>query len=81
MFSNLGLHVMKNPAGTYSYVGSLPVALAEVVPADREAVLGQRAFFDEARNLKMYKFPVFQSLEAALQFATAKGFDVMSATG
>ena len=74
MFSNLGLHVLKNPAGTYSYVGSIPVALAEVVPADRAAVLGQRAFFDDAGKAMMHKFPVFPSSEEALQFAAAKGF-------
>lgn len=74
MFGNLGLHVMKNPAGTYSYVGSLPLALAEVVPADRAAVLGQRAFFDDAGKVMMHKFPVFSSVEEALQFAAAKGF-------
>ena len=54
MFGNLGLHVMKNPAGTYSYVGSLPVALAEVVPANRAAVLGQRVFFDDAGKAMMH---------------------------
>lgn len=73
MFGNLGLHVLKNPAGTYSYVGSIPVELASVVPADRAAVLGQRAFFDEEGNLKMYKFPIFQSLEEAVSFAASKG--------
>jgi len=81
MFGNLGLHVMKNPAGTYSYVGSLPVALAEVVPADRAAVLGQRAFVDADGNTVMYKFPVFATRDEAMSFAEEKGFDVISAIG
>jgi len=81
MFGNLGLHVLKNPAGTYSYVGSIPVELASVVPADRAAVLGQRAFFDEEGNLKMYKFPVFKTRAEAMSFAEEKGFDVISAIG
>lgn len=76
MFSNLGLHVLKNPAGTYSYFGSVPVSLASIVPADRAAVLGQRAFFDVHGNLMMYKFPIFQSLEEAVSFAASKGIVV-----
>ena len=27
-FGNFGLHVIQNPAGTYSFVGTIPVALA-----------------------------------------------------
>ena len=81
MFGNLGLHVMKNPAGTYSYVGSIPVELASVVPADRAAVLGQRAFIDDEGKVMMYKFPVFKSRAEAMDFAEAKGFDVISAIG
>ena len=77
MFINLGLHILKNPAGTYSYVGSIPVELAEIVPADRAAVLGQRAFIDKATDkVMMYKFPVFTSQEAAVAFAAGKGFSV-----
>jgi hypothetical protein len=77
MFNNLGLHVLKNPAGTYSYVGSIPVALAEIVPADKGAVLGQRAFIDKATDkTMMYKFPVFETADAAVAFAASKGFEV-----
>ena len=81
MFGNLGLHVLKNPAGTYSYVGSIPVELAEVVPADRAATLGQRAFIDDNGKVMMYKFPVFATREEAMSFAEEKGFDVISAIG
>lgn len=76
MFSNLGLHVLKNPAGTYSYVGSIPTALGTVVPATRAAVLGQRAWIDKDTDaLMMYQFPVFESAEAAVAFAASKGFE------
>lgn len=82
MFGNLGLHILKNPAGTYSYVGSIPVELAEIVPADRAAVLGQRAFIDKATDkVVMYKFPVFKTRDEAFAFAEAKGFDVIAAIG
>lgn len=27
MFQNMGLHIIKNPAGLFSYVGSVPVRL------------------------------------------------------
>lgn len=77
MFSNFGLHVIKNPAGTYSYVGTVPVVLAEVVPADRAAVLGQRAFIDKATDkIMMYKSPVFATAAEAVAFAASKGLEV-----
>jgi hypothetical protein len=81
MFGNLGLHVLKNPAGTYSYVGSIPTALAEIVSADASAVMGGRAFRDEEGKTVMYKFPVFSTRAEAMDFAEAKGFDVISAIG
>lgn len=81
MFGNLGLHVLKNPAGTYSYVGTIPTALAEIVPADTAAVMGGRAFRNEEGKAMMYKFPVFATRAEAMDFAEAKGFDVISAIG
>jgi hypothetical protein len=76
MFGNLGLHVLKTPAGTYSYVGSVPTVLAEIVPADRAAVLGNRAWIDKEQDkIMMYKFPVFATAAEAVAFAASKGLE------
>ena len=75
MFGNLGLHVIHNPAGTYSYVGSLPVTLARIVPATRSDVMGGRSFRGENGELLAYKFPVFATAADAVAFAKSNGFD------
>lgn len=76
MFGNLGLHVIKFPSGRYGYVGSIPTVLGEQVPASTAAVMGQRAFWNEARDLVEWKFPVFESEAEARTFATSKGVEV-----
>jgi hypothetical protein len=78
MFSNLGLHVIKNPAGTYSYVGSIPYVLGTVVKADRAAVLGNRTLNERAANgdIQMIKFPVFQTEAEAVAHAASRGHTV-----
>ena len=78
MFGNLGLHVIKNPAGTFSYVGSIPVVLAVAVPASMSAVMGQRSFRNAAGEILEWKFPVFSSRDQAVNFAVAKGLEVRS---
>lgn len=78
MFKNLGLHVIHNPAGTYSYVGSLPVTLARIVPATQYDVMGGRAFRGDRGELCAYKFPVFNTEADAIAFAKSHGFDCKS---
>src|SRR6266702_702968 len=48
MFKNMGLHTIKCPTGKFAYVGSIPVALAEIVEASTSDVMGGRAWTDEA---------------------------------
>lgn len=73
MFVNLGLHINKNPAGTYGYVGSVPTVLAAVVPADTAAVLGNHAFRDDTGTIMMYKFPLFATEQEARDYAAERG--------
>jgi hypothetical protein len=73
MFANLGLHIIKNPAGTYSYVGSIPVSLGYEVPADRSAVMGGRSFRNAEGKLVEWEFPVFKTEQEAKDFAISKG--------
>lgn len=78
MFGNLGLHVIKNPAGTYSYVGSIPMELATLVPMTKAGALSGRAFKDADGNYVEPKFPVFPTEAEAVAFAESKGFEVRS---
>ena len=76
MFNNLGLHIDHFPSGKYGYIGSIPTALATVTKADTAAVMGGRAWQDDTGALVMWKFPLFDTYAAALEFAQSKGFIV-----
>ncbi len=69
----LGLHVIKNPAGTYSYVGSLPPSLANVALATKSDVMGGRAYRGKDGELLVLKFPCFKTREDAVLFAESLG--------
>lgn len=58
-FGNLGLHVIKNPAGTFSFVGTVPAALATWVPASTAAVMGGRAVTAPNGAVVEPEWPVF----------------------
>ncbi len=72
----LGLHVIKFPSGRYGFVGSIPVELGVDIPASRAAVMGCRSHYDAAGNLAEWKFPVFDTDQAARDFAASKGFPI-----
>lgn len=74
MFGNLGVHVIEPKAGVFSYVGSLPMVLATMVPATDADVMGGRAH-KNPHDGKLYapKFPRFASREAAVAFAAEQG--------
>jgi hypothetical protein len=74
MFGNLGLHVIKFPSGKFGFVGSIPAALGYDVPADTSAVMGGRSYTNAAGDLVERKFPVFDTEQAARDFAKSKGF-------
>ena len=68
-----GLHVIKNPAGTFSYVGSLPIELGELVKPTPSDIMAGR-FIRQEGVVFAVKFPAFNTAEKALQFASEKGF-------
>jgi hypothetical protein len=76
MFGSLPLVVMNFPSGKYGFVGSIPVVLAEIVPADTPAVMGCRAFRGDDGSLLMHRFPAFNSAAEAVAFAESKGCTV-----
>ena len=71
-----GLHIIKNPAGTYSFVGSIPSELGNIVPANTSDIMGGRAWKDEEGELVTVKFPVFKTREDALHHAKFYGYEV-----
>lgn len=75
MLSNLGLWVIKFPSGKYGFVGSMPLDLAEMVPATKSDVMGGRAIRNESGALVAPKFPAFADQAAAVEFARSKGYD------
>lgn len=74
--SKVGLHVHKNPAGTFSYVGGIPTDLMKEVPATKGDVLGCRAFRDKNGELKAHRNHCFETRESAVKYAEEKGFTV-----
>lgn len=75
MFGNLGVHVIKHSSGRYGFVGSLPQVLATMVPATTADVMAGRAV-ETPDGLRAPKFPVFETREAAVEFAASKGVEV-----
>lgn len=76
---NLGLHVIKFPSGKFGFVGSIPTALGQEVPASTAAVLGCRAHWNaDKTELLEWKFPVFDTEQEARDFAASKGCEVRS---
>lgn len=75
MFSNLGLHVIEPKAGVFIYVGSVPAALARMVPATTADVMAGRAITAPNGAVVAPKFPSFLSAKAAVAFAAAAGFE------
>lgn len=68
------LHVIQFPSGRYGFVGSVPKALGDIVPATRSDVMGGRAFRNEYGEIVTVKFPSFSTEDEARDFASYHGF-------
>lgn len=78
MSGNMGLHVMKNPAGTFSYVGTIPANLGKAVVATMADIMGGRAQRNPHTGEAMVlKFPVFKTRKEAIHFASFHGHNVV----
>jgi hypothetical protein len=76
--TQVSLHIIQFPSGRFGYVGSIPTDICEQVPADRAAILGQRAFSDpETNDPMMWKAPGFETVAAAIAHAKACGHSPM----
>jgi hypothetical protein len=74
--STYGLHVIQDPAGTFSYVGSIPRELVTMAPATAADVMACRAEYDVHGEIVAPKFPHFATRAEAVAFAAARGFQV-----
>lgn len=70
----LGLHVIQFPSGKFGFVGSIPTALGKEIPATEAAVMGCRSHRNAKGELVEWKFPVFETADAAHDFAASRGF-------
>ena len=77
-FGNMGIHVTHNPAGTFSYVGTLPTVLATAKPATRADVMGCRSLLGPDGAQYAWKFPVFDTRQQAIDYAKSKGIEINS---
>lgn len=68
-----GLHILLNPAGTYSYVGNVPIELCEGRIPTRSDILGQNVHTDG----KSYHSKRFSTYAEAKKFANDSGFEVI----
>jgi hypothetical protein len=76
--AHVSLHIIEFPSGRFGYVGSIPTDICEQVPADRTAILGQRAFSDpETGCSMMWTFPSFETVEGAIAHAKDRGHSPM----
>jgi hypothetical protein len=79
---NLGLHVIKNPNNTYSFVGRVPYELGFTHKDGRILTKNDSEFVaDQLRlpfNVRAIKTRVFQSNVAAAMIASELGYKVES---
>ena len=68
---SLGLHVSLNPAGTYSFVGNVPVALGHTGPADKIEIGLKHGFGLVRTTVKCRTWP---TAEAAWNEAAQLGY-------
>jgi len=80
MFNNLGLHLQKYPTGRYGYVGSPPYALGiEAKPTTDDIRAGRFTTNTEGKTVTI-KFPTFDTVQAAIDHAKRRGFDICQST-
>lgn len=75
---NLGLHIIKNPSGTFSFVGRVPIKLAfetkEGFPVDQEFVDRQMRLPASYRSIKTKSWSTYDD---ALKTALDLGYEVI----
>jgi len=77
-----GLHIIKNPNNTYSFVGSVPVELGYVTKAGNTVTIKEVASqLLLPASYRTIKNRVFTSIDAAMLEASRLGYNVNSVEG
>jgi len=72
-FDRLGIHVIQFPSKRWGFVGTLPAALGDVVPASTADVMGGRAYTAPDGQIVTVKFPSFATEAEARAHTAARG--------
>ncbi len=72
MFKITNCHILKFPSGRWGYVGSIPLCMGELVPANTPAVLGCRTITGENGPM-MFRAKTFETENEARNFAAIQG--------
>ena len=73
---NFGLHVIHNPAGSFNFVGSIPLELGKRVKPTASDIMALRTFNDNNGNAYAIKFPSFKTKIEAVNHAESFGYAV-----
>ena len=78
---NLGLHILKNPAGTFHFVGRVPLDLAFIADDPQDAMdaakFGAGLIRKRAeREGRVFKTRTFATEQEAREFAVSLGYKV-----
>ena len=66
-------HIIKFLTGRWGYVGSVPLCLGDILPADTSAVLGCRTFQGADGKPMMFKAKHFSTEQETREYATIQG--------
>ena len=81
MFTKMGLHIIQNPAGGYSFVGSVPMVLAYRNRIDNtplsEDMANKVSQFGPGLFRQTVKSVSYPTREEALEAATQAGYTVI----
>jgi len=65
----------KNPAGTYSFVGSVPASLFKSVEPTKSDIMAGRFYKDENGVTKSPRVMIFETLQEAKDYADSLNID------
>ncbi len=73
-----GCHIIKAPSGVYTFVGSVPGTLCDILPATRADIMGGRAFHGYKGDLLCASPMHFHTEQSARDFAAKQGETILN---
>ena len=71
--AKMSCHVIQFPSGKFGYVGRIPTVLGKEVAATTNDIMGCRTHKNSQGESVVWKFPIFDSAEQALDHAESHG--------